>query len=65
MTTPAIITAAIMLIGYALIAMARKSRNDEMKIRSKPPTCSHYFPATRTGYMDCEFCGEKHKSNKS
>ena len=27
--------------------------------------CSHYFPATRTGYMDCEFCGEKHKSNKS
>ena len=24
--------------------------------------CSHYFPATRTGYMDCEFCGEKHPS---
>jgi hypothetical protein len=35
MTTPALITAAILLIGYALIAMARKSRNDEMKIRKQ------------------------------
>jgi hypothetical protein len=35
MTTPALILSAILLIGYALIAMARKSRNDEMKIRKQ------------------------------
>ena len=35
MTTPDLILSAILLIGYALIAMARKSRNDEMKIRKQ------------------------------
>ncbi len=35
MTTPALITAAILLIGYALIAMARKSRLNDLKTRRK------------------------------
>jgi len=33
--TPALITAIILLIGYALIAMARKARAEELKIRKR------------------------------
>lgn len=25
--------------------------------------CDHYFPATGSGYLPCEFCGEPHPSN--
>jgi uncharacterized protein with NAD-binding domain and iron-sulfur cluster len=30
----------------------------------KDSACDHYYPATQTGYLSCEFCNETHPATQ-